>query len=375
LNNFSLYIHIPFCAAFCDYCDFYSVTEKKLDGGYINAFLSALTGDIKYQIDFFAVKEISTVYIGGGTPSVLGKNISVLFDSLKKIPNFSPVEFTIEANPESATEEFLSVCKEGGVNRISLGVQTFHEPSRLAVNRQGSASLLEERLALCSRYFSGRLSADLITGLPYQNEKIVIEDIKRILEYEPAHISLYSLSVESGSPLEEKLKTKTVTLPGSDLSDSIWLSGRDALEKAGFCHYEVSNFAKDNNRCLHNVRYWRMESWLGAGPAASGTVIDEKTGTAKRFTYAPDVDAYKNAPSLSTAICEDLDKSSLLRETLLMGYRYREGPDAQKFKQRFCLSIDDCIPQTLTRWKDRDKMLFLNSFLCEAFEELDSRSL
>jgi len=371
LNNFSLYIHIPFCASFCDYCDFYSVNINETDNGYIDAFLSALISDINYQIDFFAVKEIPTVYIGGGTPSVLGKKISVLFDALKKIPNFSPVEFTVEANPESATEEFLTACKEGGVNRLSLGVQTFYEPSRLAVNRQGNTALVQERLALCSRYFSNRLSADLITGLPFQTQKIVLEDIKRLLDYEPAHISLYSLSVESGTVLENKIKTKSVTIPKRDLSDSLWLEGKDALEKAGFCHYEVSNFSPDNSRCLHNIRYWRMENWLGAGPASSGTVINEKTATAKRFVFLPDVDAYIKNPSLNFAICEELDKACLLRETLLMGYRYREGPDPQKFFKRFGITIEDCIPKTLTRWKDRDKMLFLNSFLQDAFNELE----
>jgi len=369
----SLYIHIPFCAAFCDYCDFYSVLTDGSNGAFPEEFINALIADVKYQLDFFGVREISTVYIGGGTPSVLGKRIAPLLDALKSFPCFSPVEFTVEANPETASEEFLEVCREGGVNRLSLGVQSFHEPSREAVNRIGDARMLEKRLALCSRYFPGALSADLITGLPYQDEKIVLEDIKRLLAFEPVHVSLYSLTLESNTPLEEKVKTKTVTLPDRDAADSLWLSGRDALLKKGYRHYEVSNFALNGKHCLHNTFYWQMRGWLGAGPSASGTLIDEETGTGKRFTFAGDVDGYIKEPSVKAAFCEELDRSALMRESLLMGFRCAEGPDRQLFKARFGCNVEDRIGRTLSLWKGRDIMLFLNSFLCDAFDELEEK--
>ena len=367
----SLYIHIPFCAALCDYCDFYSVLTDSVDGAFTEEFIKALIADVNYQLDFFDVREIRTVYIGGGTPSVLGKHIAPLFSALKKFPGFSPVEFTVETNPETATEEFLETCLEGGVNRLSLGVQSFHEPSRLAVNRIGDARMLEKRLALCSRYFSGALSADLITGLPYQDEKIVLEDIKRLLAFEPVHVSLYSLTLESNTPLAEKVKTKTVTLPDRDEADSLWLSGRDALLKKGYQHYEVSNFALSGKRCLHNTFYWQMRGWLGAGPSASGTLIDEETGTGKRFTFAGDVDGYIKEPSVNAAFCEELDRPALMRESLLMGFRCADGPDRQLFKARFGCNIEDYIGRTLSLWEGRDIMLFLNSFLCDAFDELE----
>ncbi|MCL1959653.1 MAG: radical SAM family heme chaperone HemW [Spirochaetes bacterium] len=365
----SLYIHIPFCNSFCDYCDFYSVMAKK--NNQIDVFIDSLIADINYQIEYFNVNEINTVYIGGGTPSVFGKRITVLLDALKKFKWFSPAEFTVEANPESTTEDFLCACKEGGVNRLSLGVQTFHEPSRKAVNRIGDSALLERRLALAKRFFPDSLSVDLITGLPFQNEKTVLNDINRLLVFEPGHISLYSLTVEDNTPLEKKIKANEINLPGNDFSDSLWLSCRDALEDAGFCHYEISNFAKNGKVCRHNIRYWLMEGWIGAGPAASGTVINEENGTAKRFTYAPDIDAYNASPFIKNATCEELDKNILMRESLLMGFRYCEGPDKYLFKKRFGCSVEDCIPKTLDKWKNKDIMLFLNSFLSDAFNELD----
>jgi len=371
-NDVSLYIHVPFCASFCDYCDFYSVTLEDDSSKLMDTFVKSVITDINYQFELFDIREIVTVYIGGGTPSVLGgRRLCLLFDALNAIPGFAPKEFTVEANPEYADEEFLSVCHEGGVNRLSLGIQSFFEPSRHAVNRKGNAGMLEEKLALVSRFFPGEFSADLITGLPCQTEKIVLEDVRRLLAFKPAHISLYSLSVEGGTPLERKQQLKTVTLPSGDEADTLWLAGKSALLEAGFDHYEVSNFALKGKRSLHNIRYWLMESWLGAGPAASGTLINEKTSTAKRFTFACDVDEYNREPSIHKALCEELNRADLLKESLFMGYRYCEGPDMEKFRRRFGLGIEDCIPQTLARWKNRDKMLFLNSFLCEAFTELD----
>jgi len=337
----------------------------------MDLYLKALIEDVKYQLEYFNVNEIRTVYIGGGTPSVLGaKRLNILLKALNDIPGFSPVEFSIEANPESVTEEFLYVCREGGISRISLGVQTFNQKSRLAVNRRGDVNLLEKQLALVSNMFPGAFSADLITGLPFQSEESVKDDIKRLLAFNPVHVSLYSLILEEGTPLEKKLKTGAVRLPDDDTADRIWLEGRGALINAGFSHYEVSNFAQEGKRCLHNIRYWIMDGWLGTGPGASGTMINEDNGTAERFTFAPDLQSYINSPCIKNAACEKLDRDALIRETLLMGYRYREGPDKAKFKRRFGCAIEDCIPKTLENWKNKDKMLFLNKFLIEAFSEL-----
>jgi len=433
----------------CDYCDFYS--EKLPSSLFPSPFLNALITDIKYQIDYFGIKEIPTVYIGGGTPSVLGEEISVLFKELKAIPSFSPVEFTVEANPESLSEGFLRACVAGGVNRLSLGVQTFCEDSRLAVNRwgveknftrrhggrgghggswgidqrrflavtfteralasegsplkaqrrrgRGGRGELLESLSLASRYFPDSLSVDLIVGLPFQDLGGVLDDVKRVLEFKPAFVSLYSLTVEDGTPLYEKLKNKIVTIPEPEVSDSMWLVGRDALLKAGFEHYEVSNFALPGKRCLHNLRYWRMESWIGAGPAASGTVVCEESGTAKRFTYPADVEKYVGEQlainneqlamnrekgegrreeggggreQFGICDCEVLDRMAFLKECLLMGFRCVEGPDPVLFKRRFGVSVEECIPRTLSRWEGKDKMLFLNGFLAEAFEEVET---
>jgi len=385
----SLYIHVPFCLQKCDYCDFYSVPITPDTGAHtlMDAYIEAVLCDIEDQIRLFNVNSIPSVYIGGGTPSVLGAERITRFLTLIKTLLTSidapPLEFTVEANPESTDEAFLQACVEGGVSRISLGVQSFCEASRKAVRRQGSIERLEDALALAARYFPDALSADLITGLPFQTEAVVCQDIRRLLFFPVAHVSLYSLILEPQTPLGKAVKQGAVSLPPPDEADSLWIAGRDLLESSGYCQYEVSNFCLQDKTCAHNIRYWRMENWLGAGPAASGTIIDEKTGTAKRFTYPPIIESYLKMPGprINYAITEELDRTDLIKETLLMGFRYCEGPDKGLFKQRFGREIEDIIPKTIALWSKRNffqtglkpskqGLLFVNGFLRDAFNEL-----
>ncbi|MDR2478271.1 MAG: radical SAM family heme chaperone HemW [Treponema sp.] len=392
----SLYIHIPFCAGACDYCDFFSVPVSAADG-LLDNYTGILLGDITGQMRRFAVGRVPTVYIGGGTPSVLGaarmgrllEGLSALLSGL----DGQPEEFTVEANPESADEDFLRACREGGVNRISLGIQSFHELSRRAVRRIGEAALLDERLELVSRYFPGAFSADLMAGLPFQTEAVLLSDIDRLLAYKPAHVSLYSLTLERETVLAHRARRygrTALSLPDTDRAGALWLSGREALEKAGYAQYEVSSFAPPEKRCIHNIRYWRMESWLAAGPSASGTIINDETGTGCRYTWPPGIDAFFAAgrPSSGLVHVEQLDRSTLLKESLLMGFRYCGGPDAVLFRRRFGRDITGFIPQTIDRWRERgffnapgadgglapspQGLLFLDAFLRDAFAELEN---
>jgi len=398
----SLYIHVPFCSQKCDYCDFYSIPVH--DGvndavtpdtqSFMDSYIDAVLCDIEEQINFFNVSNIPSVYIGGGTPSALGADrVTRLLTAIKTLPanaDAPRVEFTVEANPESTDEAFLRACVETGVTRISLGVQSFHEASRKAVRRQGGPEQIERALALAGRYYPGAFSADLVTGLPFQTEAVITEDVKRLLSFRPAHVSLYSLILEPDTPLGKKaaaFAAGAVPLPSRDEADSLWITGRDLLESRGYRQYEVSNFCLPDKTCAHNIRYWRMENWLGAGPAASGTIINDETGTGKRYTYPPDIESYlrMSAPRISHAVIEEPDRDALIKETLLMGFRYREGPDGELFKRRFGREIEDVIPKTIARWNERgffqtgrglkpskQGLLFVNGFLRDAFKEVNS---
>ena len=399
----SLYIHVPFCASICDYCDFYSISiNEHNNAALMDGYVDAVLDDIEDQLNMFSVNEIPTIYIGGGTPSVLGAarmgrllaGIQALLQPLRQAPGASvPFEFTIEANPESADEAFLRACRDGGVNRISLGIQTFYEPSRRAVHRAGVTQLSHNCHTIVTQFaIHGAspiiFSADLIIGLPFQTREVLENDIATLLSCQPSHVSLYSLIVDPETPLGANVArhgTAALALPCPDDADSLWIAGRDMLEAAGLVQYEVSNFALPGKTCAHNVRYWRMENWIGAGPAASGTIINEEAGTGRRLTYPSDIDAYlaMPRPRIHAAHIEELSRDDLIRETLLMGFRYRAGPDTDSFKRRFGCRVEDLIPKTIARWRERgffeadglapsrQGLLFLNSFLRDAFTELN----
>ena len=387
----SLYVHVPFCAGACDYCDFYSVAVKGEDSR-LDRFVDVLLAEGERLFKTYKPESIPTLYIGGGTPSVLGAaGIGRLLAGLSGlIAAFAPPpqEITVEANPESCDEAFLAAARSGGVTRLSLGVQTFHEPSRRAVRRIGGAAA--GRLALAAEYFPGALSVDLISGLPFQDEKVLLEDIAAVLSFAPVHVSLYALTLDAETTL-------AAPLPSGDEADSLWLYGRDALEKAGYGQYEVSNFSLDGKESRHNIRYWRMRNWLALGPAASATIINDETGNGLRYTIPPDVDRWLAAGGSGGCggcgfsedggyrpLIEELDKVSLIKETILMGFRYIEGPDESLFFHRFGRSIEDFIPKTIAAWRSRglfrkDRcaltkagILLLNPFLVGAFDELDA---
>jgi oxygen-independent coproporphyrinogen-3 oxidase len=378
----SLYLHVPFCASLCDYCDFYSVPSERADGRF-DLFIDALLDDTEALIGDSGIDVVPTVYIGGGTPSVLGAaGIRRLLEGLAGLLPSRPEEFTLEANPESADEAFLRACREGGVNRISLGVQTFNGESRRALHRRGDPSLLAERLLPAREIFGDRVSLDLLTGLPLQDEGALASDIEKVLSFRPGHVSLYSLTVEEGTPLASRPDPE---LPPGDEADRLWLLGRDMLAAAGYGQYEVSNFALPGKRSLHNIRYWRMENWMGAGPSASGTLIDDETGTGFRRTAAADADRWLDRPRRAAppVTVEYLDRPTLMKESLLMGFRYLEGPDGELFRRRFGRGIEDLVPESLEIWRRRGVIrkespaptvggfLFLNPFLRDVFEELD----
>jgi oxygen-independent coproporphyrinogen-3 oxidase len=386
----SLYIHVPFCAGFCDYCDFYSAALEENDPRPSRYVERALL-DAEILFEEYKLEEVPSVYIGGGTPSVLGAaGITRLLKGIGSLLPGKPGEFTVEANPESADEAFLAACGENGVTRISAGIQTFHERSRRAVHRGGAAARLSGRLALIARIFPGAFSADLLSGLPFQDEAALLRDIETTLSFNPAHISLYALTLEDGTALAERARAASrrgeTGLPSEEDAEGLWLSGRDALERAGYAQYEASNFSLPGKESRHNIRYWRMENWLGLGPGASGTLVDDRTGTGRRYTVKADADAWldRRGNAGPPVTEEALDRLTLMKESLLMGFRFTGGPDEALFRRRFGREIRQVIPRAIAAWRDRglfqegrtaltgEGILFLNSFLVDAFLEMES---
>jgi oxygen-independent coproporphyrinogen-3 oxidase len=303
-----LYIHIPFCARKCSYCAFYScpVTRELAEG-----FLLSLEREAASLPDGFAP---DTIFIGGGTPTSLNR------DELKRVLSltgrFSPQEFSCEANPGTVEPQKLGLLREGGVNRLSLGVQSFDAQGLQTLGRIHSA---EEA---CTAFRQARaagfenIGVDLMFGLPGQSLETLEADLDRMLELGPEHVSIYNLMYEEGTPLAES------SLPRLDegLEREMYDRIRERLKRAGYIHYEISSFARPGFECRHNLLYWTGGEYIGIGPAA------HSHWKGARRANASDLEGYLlNGPRCDFE--ERLEPRAKERETLVMGLRQIAGVD------------------------------------------------
>ncbi len=404
----SLYVHIPLCLKKCSYCDFFSVPIDRFARGMVsvcgeefergtdtvdasNLIVSNLIREIEDSVDRHDVTGWHTVYIGGGTPSLLTPgDVARLGEAILSIPsrrpatvtgNGLPVEWTIEANPEDITKEWLEACSDAGIGRLSVGIQSLDARALALAGRRGNRETNLRAADLIGRHWEGSVSYDLISGLPGQDANVLREDLRAVVSWKPDHVSLYSLSLEEGTPLERMVSLDPSLIPGGDEQADIWVSGRDYLEECGYRQYEVSNFALSGRESLHNLVYWNMGTWLGLGPGASGTVSHGETST--RFTNRKDIDAWIGNPS-GIRESEEVGRIETIEEVILMGFRLARGLERGGFKSRFGVDILDCIGATAAHWRDRgllnlddsrialtrDGLLFLNRFLSECLGEL-----
>ena len=388
----SLYAHIPLCLKKCDYCDFFSLVPRSFpaDCREPSEITARIVDGLAREIDAwraeYGITGWKTVYIGGGTPSLLsGDTITRLGDAIRNQSapgNPKIAEWTIEANPEDIGEAWLASCASAGIDRLSIGVQSLDDACLTAVGRRGCAEKTTQALELVSHAWKGRLSLDLIAGLPGQTSRGLIADLERLLPYDPDHLSLYSLTVEEGTPLAKRRDASSgANLPDEDAAAEIWLAGRDWLEAHGFAQYEVSNFAKSGHESLHNMTYWKLDTYIGVGPGAAGTIISGDE--AIRFTNTKDFASWFADPRAGRT-AERISRKELMTEVLLMGMRLREGIDKRAFSARFGTDIASCIPKTVASWAARgllidepnhlaltkDGILFLNRFLSDAVDEL-----
>ncbi len=389
----SLYVHIPLCLKKCDYCDFFSVTPRdfprattKPNKPPTDLIVAGLVDELRACRAEYGLTAVDTVYIGGGTPSLLtGEDISILCGAIREYLEAGDApasEWTIEANPEDITEEWLDSCARGGINRLSVGVQSLEDDILSAVSRRGNAQKTLEALSLVSRVWKGRLSLDLIAGLPGQTAENLIRNLEKVITFGPDHVSLYSLTIESGTPLARKRDSSLIrSLPDEDLAAEIWISGRDWLESNGFAQYEVSNFAKPGYESLHNMTYWHLNSYVGVGPGATGTLVHGDSGV--RVTNTKDIESWLTDPRAKRET-EPITREDLMIETLLMGMRLVSGIAKSDFLHRFGADVSAYIPKTINTWAERgllendskrialtkEGLLFLNRFLSDCMDEL-----
>ena len=316
-----LYVHIPFCVRKCSYCDFYSIPAQT---GFTESYIDAMFVECKA----YRGMSFRTLFLGGGTPSILGAdNLTRLVDGLRSTFDFSQLEeATIEANPESATEETLQSALEAGFNRISIGVQSLSDGELKAVGRIHNAGQAVAAIGLAKKVGFRNISADLIVGLPGQSWDSLHGSVDRLTSLGINHLSLYCLSLEHGTPLAQN---PPGNLPSDDMQADLFEQARAYLNDKGFVHYEISNFALSGHECLHNLNYWRGGEYLGLGPSAASHL------GGKRFKNRADLVAYLENPAGLVEEVEDLGHEEKAAEEAMLRLRLlEEGLGVAEFTRR-----------------------------------------
>ncbi|GEM_PF-102698 len=287
-----LYVHIPYCLQKCGYCDFFSASAPCVPPEYVRA----VARQLEHLARAFCVGGWKSVYIGGGSPSLLGaEDLEFLCESIKAAalnkaaPLDENCEWTIEMNPETVSRPLLEKAASCGINRLSVGIQCKNDKVLRAIGRRASESDIEKAAELIKNFWPHEWSADLIAGLPFQTKKDIERDIDFVERNGAKHVSLYSLTLEDGTPLKGAIDAGKIPYD-EEAAEELWLYGRDLLEGKGFAQYEVSNFARPGFESIHNGAYWAQESYLGAGAGAAGTIYGKPTGW--RYTNVLDASEY-----------------------------------------------------------------------------------
>jgi len=319
---FSIYFHIPFCRRKCLYCDFYSVETADL----LEAFLNALSREIALAAAGWTGEEISTIYFGGGTPSLLApEQIGSILDDLRRHwPTREDAEITLEANPGTLSDETLQGLRRVGVNRLSLGVQSFHDPLLRSLGRihDQAEALRAVKMARAAGF--ANLSLDLIYAIPDETVAQWEEDLRTAIGLAPQHISAYSLTIERHTPLGRMVAAGEVRPAPTELEATMLERTMELLAAAGYEHYEVSSYARPGFRCRHNLAYWSHQDYLGFGPSAHSFRLEHRWTRAHRWWNVADLDTYcaRLAAGLSpTESEEQLESKELLEEQVLLGLR------------------------------------------------------
>jgi oxygen-independent coproporphyrinogen-3 oxidase len=309
-----LYIHLPFCRVHCTYCPFAVSTDIRLQDQYTDALIA----EIEARSDR---ERVDSVFFGGGTPSRTSREnlIRVVRNLRERFDTDDASEFSIEANPEDVSEDAVAFWRGLGVNRISIGVQSFHDDELRPLGRvHGRAQALEAiRIAAASGI---RTSLDLILGLPRQTAESFQETLETAIDSGAGHVSLYMLDLEEGTALARQVEDERVTLPDDDLIADLYTMAITRFAAAGFAQYEISNFARPGEECRHNLRYWRREQYLGFGIGAHSLIGD------RRFANTRDIHHYI-AGQREPEFAEVLGEGEVRRETIFLQLRQAEGID------------------------------------------------
>ena len=312
--SLSLYVHLPFCTTHCTYCPFAISTDLSQQDRYIDAVLREISGAAGSQ------PAVDSVYLGGGTPSRTSvQNLARLFGRIReRFDVRADAEISMEANPEDVTRESLETWRGLGVNRISIGVQSFHDAELKAISRIHDRARAIE--AVRDAVASGmRANLDLILGLPQQTAQSFRETLDTAIDLGAGHLSLYMLDLEEKTPLQVQVARGRVTIPEDETVAELYVEAIERLGRAGILQYEISNFARAGEECRHNLRYWTRGAYHGFGMSA------HSFDGARRFANTRDIRRYIELAPDACDFTETLGENEVRRETIFLGLRQTSG--------------------------------------------------
>ncbi len=332
-----IYIHIPFCVQKCRYCDFVSYSGKT---EYTDAYLDALFGEMQN----YKGESADTVFIGGGTPTILSavqlkKLIRKCFENFDISKEY---EFSIEANPGTLDDEKAKTLLSEGVNRISVGVQSFNDNELKAIGRIHSAQTAYNTICRLKELGFENINADIMTALPNQTAQSLMKTVETAVSLPVTQIISYSLIIEDGTPMAEDYKNKKFTFADDDADRDMYALVSKRLAKSGFERYEISNYAKDGFECRHNIKYWQCREYIGLGAAAHSY-----DGESRCFNTS-DLSEYISGNFSKSG--EKLTREDKISEFIFMGMRMEKGIDRSEFVKRFGTEIESIYGETIDKF-------------------------
>lgn len=326
-----IYIHIPFCIKKCYYCDFVSYSNSfEMQDEYIKK----LNKEIEENKEILEKNEVTTIYIGGGTPSsIKEKHIQEILEKINEVANIKnkeKIEVTIEVNPGTVTKEKLQMYKSCGINRLSIGLQSTNDKLLKQIGRIHNYEKFLETYNLAKEAGFENINVDLMLGIPNQKIEDLKDSLEKIIKIKPKHISVYSLIVEENTPIENMINTGKLKLPEEDEERNQYHYAKNYLELNGYNHYEISNFSMPGYESKHNTNCWKQKAYIGFGVAAH-SYID-----GMRYSNTNDLKKYIEKPSEKIkTIHEKQNKCDMEKEYMMLGLRMLDGIKISEFKAKF----------------------------------------
>ena len=351
METISLYIHIPLCVKKCAYCDFASFSGRM---GQRDRYVQAVCREIRAQAAFFGRRSVATIFFGGGTPTLLsGRQVQTIMDTIREgFDVLLDAEISMEGNPGTLNMENLRAYRQAGVNRLSLGVQSMDDELLAAIGRIHTAKEAEIAVQMAREAGFDNINLDLMYGLPGQTPMQWKETLQKAIALAPDHLSCYSLILEEGTPLYDSVQQGACApLPDEDEMERMDAFTMRLTCEAGYCQYEVSNFAKEGKRCRHNIVYWECLPYLGVGLNAHSDM------DGRRFYNPEGWEGYLVMAESSEFSREqegNSTKEERMFERMMMGLRQTRGVDAARFARDFGKEIVQVWPETIAEMKGRN---------------------